>query len=179
MDFGLLQIAQWCEQAIRTVDVSERLIPWPTPSSTKFSDQLELTIADEDETVERAKESLEATLASLKLTPEEESALWPTSSPSCATSAEKLDEHDRDRRLRHGQPGQVVGPECAHGPGRLPGRRDPRHDRPRAAQRWQHDAAGRPGLEGAQLVVSTHRASTRSAARSARPWPAKSPGMAT
>ncbi len=38
-------------------------------------DQLERHIDENDETVERARESLESTLASLKLTPEEEAAL--------------------------------------------------------------------------------------------------------
>ena len=38
-------------------------------------DQLDTHTAESDATVERASESLEATLASLKLTPEEETAL--------------------------------------------------------------------------------------------------------
>ncbi len=49
--------------------------------------QLETQIASEDESVERAKESLEATLASLKLTPEEEAVLSERALASCATSA--------------------------------------------------------------------------------------------
>ena len=38
----------------------------------------------------------------------------------------RRDDH-RDRRLRHGQPGQVVGPQRAARPRRLRGRRHPRH----------------------------------------------------
>ncbi len=47
----------------------------PDPELNDILGQLETHVAGEDESVERAKASIEATLASLKLTPEEEAAL--------------------------------------------------------------------------------------------------------
>ena len=47
----------------------------PDPELNELLGQLESHIADEDESVERAKASLESTLDSLKLTSEEEVAL--------------------------------------------------------------------------------------------------------
>ena len=50
----------------------------------------------------------------------------------------------------------------------------------RAAQRWEHDARSTgPASKGPSSSWSTRRASTRSAARSARPWPATSPATPT
>ena len=57
------------------------------PELNEILGHLETQIASEDESVERAKASLEATLASLKLTPEEEAALSERARRSCATSA--------------------------------------------------------------------------------------------
>jgi GTP-binding protein Era len=123
------------------------------PELREILGQLEHQIANEDESVERAKESLEATLASLKLTPEEEAVL----------SGELAQLRDLGRKLEEstieiaafgmvsrgkssvlnalmGQDVFAVG--ATHGT-----------TVQRAAQRWQHDAAGRPGLEGARLIV--------------------------
>jgi GTP-binding protein Era len=123
------------------------------PELREILGQLEHQIANEDESVERAKESLETTLASLKLTPEEEAVL----------SGELAQLRDLGRKLEEstieiaafgmvsrgkssvlnalmGQDVFAVG--ATHGT-----------TVQRAAQRWQHDAAGRPGLEGARLIV--------------------------
>jgi GTP-binding protein Era len=123
------------------------------PELNEILGQLEHQIANEDESVERAKESLETTLASLKLTPEEEAVL----------SGELAQLRDLGRKLEEstieiaafgmvsrgkssvlnalmGQDVFAVG--ATHGT-----------TVQRAAQRWQHDAAGRPGLEGARLIV--------------------------
>ncbi len=125
----------------------------PDPELSEILGQLESHIAGEDESVERAKASLEATLASLKLTPEEEAAL----------SSELAQLRDLGKKLEEstieiaafgmvsrgkssvlnalmGQDVFAVG--ATHGT-----------TVQRAAQRWQHDAAGRPGLEGARLIV--------------------------
>ena len=125
----------------------------PDPELSEILGQLEAHIAGEDESVERAKASLEATLASLKLTPEEEAAL----------SSELAQLRDLGKKLEEstieiaafgmvsrgkssvlnalmGQDVFAVG--ATHGT-----------TVQRAAQRWQHDPAGRPGLEGARLIV--------------------------
>jgi small GTP-binding protein len=115
--------------------------------------QLETQVADREEVVERARDSLEATLASLKLTPEEEAAL----SGELAQLRElgkKLDETTIEiaafgmvSRGKSSVLNALLGQDvfqvgATHGTTIA-----------RAAQRWQHDGSGRPGLEGARLVV--------------------------
>ena len=125
----------------------------PDPELKEILSQLETQIASEDESVERAKESLEATLASLKLTPEEEAALSSELS-QLRDLGKKLEESTIEiaafgmvsrgkssvLNALMGQDVFAVG--ATHGT-----------TVQRAAQRWQHDAAGRPGLEGARLIV--------------------------
>ncbi len=72
-------------------------------------DQLEKQTDPSDVSVERARESLEATLSSLKLTPEEETALAVELGQLRDLGTEARRNHHRDRRVRHGEPGQVVG----------------------------------------------------------------------
>ncbi|MFI5459363.1 MAG: DUF697 domain-containing protein [Isosphaerales bacterium] len=115
--------------------------------------ELESQIGEKDETVERARESLEATLSSLKLTPEEEAALAPELS-QLRDLGRKLDESTIEiaafgmvSRGKSSVLNALMGRDVfevgvTHGTTIA-----------RAAQRWQHDEAGRPGLEGAQLVV--------------------------
>jgi GTP-binding protein Era len=123
------------------------------PELNELLGQLESQVGETDEVVERARESLEATLASLKLTPEEEAAL----------AGELLQLRDLGRKLDEstieiaafgmvsrgkssvlnallGQDVFAVG--ATHGTTIA-----------RAAQRWQHGESDRPGLEGARLVV--------------------------
>jgi GTPase len=125
----------------------------PDPELKEILGQLETQIASEDESVERAKESLEATLASLKLTPEEEVALSSELS-QLRDLGKKLEESTIEiaafgmvsrgkssvLNALMGQDVFAVG--ATHGT-----------TVQRAAQRWQYDAAGRPGLEGARLIV--------------------------
>jgi GTPase len=125
----------------------------PDPELNEILGQLETHIASEDESVERAKASLEATLASLKLTPEEEAALS-TELAQLRDLGKKLDDSTIEiaafgmvsrgkssvLNALMGQDVFAVG--AAHGT-----------TVQRAAQRWQHDDAGHPGLEGARLVV--------------------------
>ena len=93
--------------------------------------------------------------------------------PAARPGPEARRNDHRDRRVRHGQPRQVVGAQRPDGSRRLC-RSARRMGRPsqRAAQRWQHDAAGRPGLEGARsIVVDTpgNRRGRRRGPRSPRP----------
>jgi GTPase len=119
----------------------------------KLLDQLDAHAAENDATVERAKESLEATLSSLKLTPEEEAALSPELT-QLRDLGKKLDETTIEiaafgmvSRGKSSVLNALMGQDvfqvgATHG--------TTVH---RAAQRWQHDAPDRPGLEGAKLVV--------------------------
>ena len=131
--------------------------------------------------VERARDSLEETLAGLKLTPEEEQALAERAPPAPRADARSstrttieiaafgmvsrgkssvlnalLGRTSSRSAPTHGTTVVAVGPALGARRGRAP--------RPRA---------------GAGSSWSTRRASTRSAARSARPWPATSPGTPT
>jgi GTPase len=123
------------------------------PELNEILGQLESHIADEDESVERAKASLEATLASLKLTSEEETALSGELS-QLRELGRKLEESTIEiaafgmvSRGKSSVLNALMGKDvfavgATHGT-----------TVQRAAQRWQHDAAGRPGLEGARLIV--------------------------
>jgi GTPase len=125
----------------------------PDPELNEILGQLESHIADEDESVERAKASLESTLASLKLTPEEEIALAGELS-QLRELGRKLEESTIEiaafgmvSRGKSSVLNALMGKDvfavgATHGT-----------TVQRAAQRWQHDAAGRPGLEGARLIV--------------------------
>jgi small GTP-binding protein len=115
--------------------------------------QLETQVADKDEVVERARDSLEATLASLKLTPEEEAALAGELA-QLRDLAKKLDDSTIEiaafgmvSRGKSSVLNALLGQDvfqvgATHGTTIA-----------RAAQRWQHDESGRPGLEGARLIV--------------------------
>jgi GTP-binding protein Era len=123
------------------------------PELSEILGQLETQIAAEDESVDRAKASIEATLASLKLTPEEE-ALLSSELAQLRDLSKKLEESTIEiaafgmvsrgkssvLNALMGQDVFAVG--ATHGT-----------TVQRAAQRWQHDLAGRPGLEGARLIV--------------------------
>ena len=123
------------------------------PELNELLGQLESHIADEDESVERAKASLEATLASLKLTSEEETALAGELS-QLRELGRKLEESTIEiaafgmvSRGKSSVLNALMGKEvftvgATHGT-----------TVQRAAQRWQHDAAGHPGLEGSRLIV--------------------------
>jgi GTPase len=125
----------------------------PDPELNEILGELESHIADEDESVERAKASLESTLASLKLTPEEEIALAGELS-QLRELGRKLEESTIEiaafgmvSRGKSSVLNALMGKDvfavgATHGT-----------TVQRAAQRWQHDAAGRPGLEGARLIV--------------------------
>src|SRR5580704_1007281 len=123
------------------------------PELNEMLNVLESNTGPKDEAVERARESLEATLASLKLTPEEEAAL----------SGELAQLRDLGRKLEEStieiaafgmvsrgkssvlnalMGKEVFAVGATHGT-----------TVQRAAQRWQHDAAGHPGLEGSRLIV--------------------------
>src|ERR1700677_4488354 len=116
-------------------------------------DQLDKHTADNDATVERAKESLEATLSSLKLTPEEKAVLAGELA-QLRDLGKKLDEATIEiaafgmvSRGKSSVLNALMGQDVfqvgsTHGT-----------TVNRAAQRWQHDAPDRPGLEGAKLVV--------------------------
>jgi GTPase len=116
-------------------------------------DQLETHVQSEDVAVARAKESLESTLASLKLTPDEETVL----APELAQLRElehKLDEttieiaafgmvsRGKSSVLNALMGREVFAVGATHGT-----------TISRAAQRWQHDGPDRPGLEGARLIL--------------------------
>ena len=118
-------------------------------------DELDRQTAAEkpDEAVERARESLEETLAGLKLTPEEETALA-DELRQLRDLTQKLDETTIEiaafgmvSRGKSSVLNALVGQEvfkvgATHGTTVV-----------RAAQRWEQSALGRPGLEGARLVV--------------------------
>jgi small GTP-binding protein len=116
-------------------------------------EQLETQVAEKEEVVERARESLEATLASLKLSPEEEAALSGELA-QLRDLGRKLDESTIEiaafgmvSRGKSSVLNALLGQDvfevgATHGTTIA-----------RAAQRWQHDDSGRPGLEGARLVV--------------------------
>jgi GTPase len=109
--------------------------------------------AKPDEAVERARESLEETLAGLKLTPEEETALA-DELRQLRDLTQKLDETTIEiaafgmvSRGKSSVLNALVGQEvfkvgATHGTTVA-----------RAAQRWEQSTLGRPGLEGARLVV--------------------------
>jgi GTPase len=106
-----------------------------------------------DQAVERARESLEETLAGLKLTPEEETALA-DELRQLRELTQKLDETTIEiaafgmvSRGKSSVLNALVGQEvfkvgATHGTTVV-----------RAAQRWEQSTLGRPGLEGARLVV--------------------------
>ena len=116
-------------------------------------DQLDTHTAENDASVERAKESLEATLSSLKLTPEEEAALAGELA-QLRDLGKKLDETTIEiaafgmvSRGKSSVLNALMGQDvfkvgATHGT-----------TVNRAAQRWQHGSPDRPGLEGAKLVV--------------------------
>jgi GTPase len=114
--------------------------------------ELESEVGENDEVVERARESLEATLTSLKLTPEEEAALAGELT-QLRDLGRKLDESTIEiaafgmvSRGKSSVLNAIMGKDVFE-VGVTNGTTIAR-----AAQRWQHDEAGRPGLEGAQLV---------------------------
>jgi GTPase len=106
-----------------------------------------------DQAVERARESLEETLAGLKLTPEEETALA-DELRQLRDLTQKLDETTIEiaafgmvSRGKSSVLNALVGQEvfkvgATHGTTVV-----------RAAQKWEQSTFGRPGLEGARLVV--------------------------
>jgi small GTP-binding protein len=114
---------------------------------------LESQVSEKDEVVERARESLEATLSSLKLTPEEEAVLAGELA-QLRDLGRKLDQSTIEiaafgmvSRGKSSVLNALMGKDVfevgvTHGTTVA-----------RAAQRWQHDDAGHPRLEGAQLVV--------------------------
>ena len=143
-------------------------------------DELDRQTAAENRTrPSSGAESLEETLAGLKLTPEEETALA-DELRQLRDLTQKLDETTIEiaafgmvSRGKSSVLNALVGQEvfkvgATHGTTVA-----------RAAQRWEQSTIGRPGLEGARLVVVDTRGSTRSAARSARRWPTTSPGTPT
>ena len=123
------------------------------PELIKMLDQLETDAVEQDVAVERARESLESTLASLKLTTEEETALA-GELKQLRDLTQKLDETTIEiaafgmvSRGKSSVLNALLGQDvfqvgATHGTTVA-----------RAAQRWQHDLAGRPGLEGARLIV--------------------------
>jgi small GTP-binding protein len=108
---------------------------------------------DPDRAVEQARESLEETLAGLKLTPEEETALA-DELRQLRELTQKLDETTIEiaafgmvSRGKSSVLNALVGQEvfkvgATHGTTVA-----------RSAQRWEQSTLGRPGLEGARLVV--------------------------
>ena len=120
---------------------------------TELLDQLDKHVDDKDETVERARESLDSTLSSLKLTPEEETALAGELS-QLRDLGKKLDDTKIEiaafgmvSRGKSSVLNALVGKDvfqvgATHGTTVV-----------RSAQRWQQDSADRPGLHGAQLVM--------------------------
>jgi GTPase len=118
-------------------------------------DELDRQTAAEnpDQAVERARESLEETIAGLKLTPEEETALA-DELRQLRELTQKLDETTIEiaafgmvSRGKSSVLNALVGQEvfkvgATHGTTVV-----------RAAQKWEQSTFGRPGLEGARLVV--------------------------
>jgi GTPase len=125
----------------------------PDDQLSELLDQLEKQAGEPDAAVERARDSLEATVASLKLTPEEEIALSHELT-QLRDLGKKLDETTIEiaafgmvSRGKSSVLNALMGKDvfkvgATHGT-----------TISRAAQRWQHDAAERPGLEGARLIV--------------------------
>jgi small GTP-binding protein len=123
------------------------------PELNDLLDELDSQIDEKDKVVERARESLESTLASLKLTPEEEAVLARELS-QLRDLGNKLDQSTIEiaafgmvSRGKSSVLNALMGKDVfavgvTHGT-----------TIDRAAQRWQHDGAGHPGLEGAQLIV--------------------------
>lgn len=109
--------------------------------------------ADPDRAVEQARESLEETIAGLRLTPEEETALA-DELRQLRELTQKLDETTIEiaafgmvSRGKSSVLNALVGQEvftvgATHGTTVV-----------RSAQRWEQSTLGRPGLEGARLVV--------------------------
>ncbi len=109
--------------------------------------------ADPDRAVEQARESLEETIAGLRLTPEEETALA-DELRQLRELTQKLDETTIEiaafgmvSRGKSSVLNALVGQEvftvgATHGTTVI-----------RSAQRWEQSTLGRPGLEGARLVV--------------------------
>jgi small GTP-binding protein len=120
---------------------------------TELLDELDRQTESTDQTVERARESLEETLAGLKLTPEEEHALA-EELRQLRDLTRKLDETTIEiaafgmvSRGKSSVLNALLGREvfkvgATHGTTVA-----------RAAQRWEQSALDRPGLEGAKLVV--------------------------
>jgi GTPase len=120
---------------------------------SELLEELEKHTGQNDTAVERARESLEATVASLKLTPEEELALGNELS-QLRDLGRKLDQTTIEiaafgmvSRGKSSVLNALMGQEvfqvgATHGT-----------TISRAAQRWQHGREERPGLEGARLVV--------------------------
>jgi small GTP-binding protein len=122
---------------------------------TDLLDELDRQTAAEkpDEAVERARESLEETIAGLKLTPEEETALA-DELRQLRDLTQKLDETTIEiaafgmvSRGKSSVLNALVGQDvfkvgATHGTTVA-----------RAARRWEQSTLGRPGLEGARLVV--------------------------
>jgi GTPase len=116
-------------------------------------DELDRQTEGADETVERARVSLEETLAGMKLTPAEELILAEELS-QLRDLTRKLDETTIEiaafgmvSRGKSSVLNALIGQEvfkvgATHGTTVA-----------RAAQRWEQSAVGRPGLEGARLVV--------------------------
>jgi GTPase len=116
-------------------------------------DELDRQTEGADETVERARASLEETLAGMKLTPDEELVLAEELS-QLRDLTRKLDETTIEiaafgmvSRGKSSVLNALIGQEvfkvgATHGTTVA-----------RAAQRWAQSAVGRPGLEGARLVV--------------------------
>ena len=125
----------------------------PDDQLSELLDELEKQTGESDAVVERARDSLEATVASLKLTPEEEAALS-NELTQLRDLGKKLDESTIEiaafgmvSRGKSSVLNALMGKDvfkvgATHGT-----------TISRAAQRWQHDAAERPGLEGARLIV--------------------------
>src|SRR5271167_3378975 len=123
------------------------------PELNELLDVLENHTGPKDEAVERARESLEATLASLKLTPEEETALAGELA-QLRDLGKKLEESTIEiaafgmvSRGKSSVLNALMGKDvfkvgATHGT-----------TVERAAQRWHHDVAGHPGLEGSKLIV--------------------------
>jgi GTP-binding protein Era len=116
-------------------------------------DELEKQTEAADDAVDRARDSLERTLAGLKLTPEEETALHRELS-ELRDLTQKLDDTTIEiaafgmvSRGKSSVLNALVGEEvfkvgATHGTTVV-----------RATQRWEHSTFDRPGLEGARLVV--------------------------
>ena len=116
-------------------------------------DELDRQTEATDQTVERARESLEETLAGLKLTPEEEQVLA-EELRQLRDLTKKLDETTIEiaafgmvSRGKSSVLNALIGQEvfkigATHGT-----------TVSRATQRWEQSAIGRPGLAGAKLVV--------------------------